>query len=91
MSGIQHISLSIQNSLDGAKLKVVMNAFLLSPPGKQVGAGAYSTPTKPFTFNDNFGKLNTNFMNQSPFCFKVEGDNKGTYFDGASGKSKELT
>lgn len=56
-----------------------------------MGAGAYSTPTKPFTFNDNFGKLNTNFMNQSPFCFKVEGDNKGTYFDGASGKSKELT
>lgn len=69
MSAIQLISLSTQNSLDGAKIKVVMNAFLLSLPHKQVGTGAYLNPTKPFTFNDNLGKLNTNFMNQSPFCF----------------------
>lgn len=69
MSTIQLISLSTQNSLDGEKIKVVMNTFLLSPPHKLVGTGAYSNPTKPFTFNDNFGKLNTNFINQSPFCF----------------------
>lgn len=66
MFATQLISLSTQNSLDGAKLKVVINEFLLSPPGKQVGTGAYSNPTNPFTFNDNLGKLNTNVMNQSP-------------------------